>query len=178
MMHRSCPAAAISGGGSSVIAAKEHGRRDLAGPLGQALEQGLGRLREFGELDPPELAALVLVPAPSRPGAARRRGGDPVARVVAHAATLFAEPVSVAAILRMGRGVRDSVGLSAEQRQRNLAGRVRVAGVGACFGARGQRPTVVLVDDVVTTGATASESVRALAAAGIRVHAVLALVHV
>lgn len=156
----------------AVIAAKEHGRRDLAGPLGQALALGLRRLRESGELDPPELAPLVLVPAPSRWGAARKRGGDPVRRVV-QAAAGASERTSVAPVLRMAGGVRDSVGLGAEQRQRNLFGRVRLRGAAPAPGA-----TVVLVDDVVTTGATAAESVRALVSAGVRVHAVLALVHV
>ncbi len=157
----------------AVLEVKEHGRRDLSQPLGQALAVGLSRLRELGELDPPELAPLALVPAPSRRAAARRRGGDPVHRIVGRAAAALApEQVVVAANLEMGRGVRDSVGLGAEARTRNLDGQVRLRGVIPRTG------TVVLVDDVVTTGATASESVRVLSAAGVRVHAVLALVHV
>lgn len=159
----------------AVIASKEHGRRDLSSPLGLALAFALSRLRELGELDPPELAPLDLVPAPSRRSAARRRGGDPVRRFVGCAASALApERVAVAAALQMGRGVRDSVGLGADERRRNLAGRVSLGRTAQI------RPgaTVVLVDDVVTTGATACESVRVLAAAGVRVHAVLALVHV
>lgn len=157
----------------AVIEAKEHGRRDLYRPLGRALALGLDRLREFGELDPPELAPLILVPAPSRRAAARRRGGDPVRLMAGRAASALApEQVEVAAVLEMGRGARDSVGLGAEERQRNLSGRVRLRG-----SLRGTG-TVVVVDDVVTTGATASESVRVLSSAGVRVHAVLALVHV
>ena len=159
----------------AVIASKEHGRRDLSTPLGAAVAVALQRLRELGELDPPELAPLALVPAPSRRSAARRRGGDPVRRFAYCAASALApERVAVPAALHMGRGVRDSVGLGAEERRRNLAGRVLLNGKSQFR--RGA--TVVLVDDVVTTGATACESVRVLAAAGVRVHAVLALVHV
>jgi len=61
------------------------------------------------------------------------------------------------------------VGLSAGARQRNIAGRVMLRGpVGG---------EVLLVDDVVTTGATADESVRVLQTAGARVTAVLTIAH-
>jgi predicted amidophosphoribosyltransferase len=64
---------------------------------------------------------------------------------------------------------RDSVGLSADERQRNIAGRVTLR--------RPVRGDVLLVDDVITTGATADESVRVLHDAGARVAAVLAIAH-
>jgi predicted amidophosphoribosyltransferase len=64
---------------------------------------------------------------------------------------------------------RDSVGLTAGQRQANIAGRVRLR--------RRVSGEVVLVDDVVTTGATADESVRVLQTSGARVVAVLAIAH-
>ncbi|WP_425301480.1 ComF family protein, partial [Nocardia wallacei] len=64
----------------AVLAAKEYGRRDLAAPLGLAVARGLDGLRAR---DRP----LVLVPAPSRRAAARRRGGDTVARPVRVAAS-------------------------------------------------------------------------------------------
>lgn len=153
----------------AVIEAKERGRRDLATPLGVALAGAVRTLRTWGDLDPPELAALVLVPAPSRAAAARRRGGDPVERMVRRCAQALAadgETVGVWAGLRSARGVRDSVGLSAAQRAENLAGRVQVRGAPG----PGQ---VVLVDDVLTTGATAAAATVALGRAGVRVGAVL-----
>ncbi|MFC7447541.1 ComF family protein [Rhodococcus daqingensis] len=157
---------------SAVIAAKERGRRDLARPLGQALAGGLRRLRELGEIDPPELAVLALVPAPTRTRAARARGGDPVARAAREAVSALApEPAAVLPMLKFARGVRDSVGLSARARARNLSGRIAVVpGVRT-----GRSGCVVLVDDVLTTGATASESVRSLAASGVVVDAVLVI---
>lgn len=157
---------------AAVIAAKERGRRDLAVPLGQALAAAVRRLRELGEIDPAELAALTLVPAPSRPRAVRARGGDPVAAAVGAAASaLRPEPVRVAEILKYARGVRDSVGLSARARVDNLSGRVLVAPTPRT----GRGDCVVLVDDVLTTGATAAESVRALATRRVRVAAVLVI---
>lgn len=146
----------------AIVAVKEHGRADLVGPLAGALHTGLARLLGWGLLDAP----LTLVPAPTRRMAARRRGGDPVTRV-ALAATAQLPAVTVVAALRLSGFTRDSVGLSSADRQRNLAGRVRLT--------TPVRGPVVLVDDVVTTGATACESVRALQTAGADVHAVLAL---
>ncbi|MGW0017753.1 ComF family protein [Rhodococcus sp. NPDC003382] len=142
----------------AVIAAKEQGRRDLAEPLGVALGTAIVRLRRWGELP---AGPLGVVPAPTRARAARARGGDPVTRAV-RAAAAHDRALRVMPILETARGVRDSVGLSAAQRHRNLAGRVRLrrgSGVPRGF-------PVLVVDDVTTTGTTAAESVRVLTAAG------------
>lgn len=146
----------------AIVAVKERGRTDLIGPLSAALHVGLTHLLAWGIVDDP----LTLVPAPTRRSAARRRGGDPATRMA-----LASGPpgTTVSQALRMRAFTRDSVGLSAGERQRNITGRVvlqrRVAG------------EVVLVDDVVTTGATAHESVRVLQTAGARVSAVLTIAH-
>ncbi|WP_241565858.1 ComF family protein [Prescottella agglutinans] len=159
----------------AVIAGKERGRRDLAAPIGLALAGAVVTLRRWGELAPPGAAPLCLVPAPTRARAARSRGGDPVLRSARVAARALGTDCRVWPALSMRRGVRDSVGLSAAQRQENLAGRIRVSESArddrSAAGRRGAE--VVIVDDVVTTGATAAESVRALGAAGVRVAAVL-----
>lgn len=161
----------------AVIAAKERGRRDLAAPLGTALAGAIATLRQWGELRPPAYP-LCLVPAPTRTRAARSRGGDPVLRSVRAAARVVPGVCRVDPVLSMGRGVRDSVGLSAAQRQENLRGRIRVAPESAASAARAVRhsrrtPEVVLIDDVITTGATAAESVRVLRSVGVHVSTVL-----
>ena len=69
--------------------------------------------------------------------------------------------------LRTTAFVRDSVGLGTAARQRNIAGRVRLTAHPA--------GDVLVVDDVVTTGATAREAVGTLREGGVRVSAVLAL---
>lgn len=149
----------------SIVAVKERGRRDLVAPLARTMALGVHRLVEWGVLAAP----LTLVPAPTRRSAARRRGGDPVARMAA-AACAACPDIHVAPVLRTTAWVRDSVGLSGADRERNIAGRVLVS-----------RPLpageVLVVDDIVTTGATAREAVRALGAAGVPVAAVLALAH-
>ncbi|TLF75851.1 ComF family protein [Nocardia cyriacigeorgica] len=147
----------------AVLAAKERRRRDLAHPLGRALARGLARLRA-------DTRPLVLIPAPSRRVAARRRGGDPVVRS-AHAAASWLAGCQVLPVLTVWRGVHDSVGLSAGERRHNLRGRIMTAPI-PVLPANAQ---VVLVDDVLTTGATAAESIRALTGAGVAVDAVVVL---
>ena len=78
----------------------------------------------------------------------------------------------VARPLRLAGRTRDSVGLDAEQRAANLAGRVRVRLAALPVRAPGG---VVLVDDVVTTGATLRACRDALACAGVRVEAAVVL---
>ncbi|MGW2662168.1 ComF family protein [Nocardia tengchongensis] len=149
----------------AVLAVKEQCRRDLARPLGAGLARGLDLLRDSSR-------PLVLIPAPSRGAAARRRGGDPVVRA-ADIAAGWLPGCRLVCVLRMSPGVRDSVGLGHRDRQQNLHGRIRVAGTrppSVLFPANAE---VVVIDDVLTTGATVSESVRALSAARIAVRAVL-----
>jgi predicted amidophosphoribosyltransferase len=149
----------------AIIAVKEHGRADLIAPLAVALHAGLERLLTWGVIGTP----LTVVPAPTRRSAARRRGGDPVTRM-ARAATADLRGVDVIQALRMRALVRDSVGLSGADRQRNIAGRVKITRP-----IEGLAPDVLVVDDIVTTGATASESVRVLQVAGAHVAGVLAI---
>ncbi|OLF19093.1 ComF family protein [Actinophytocola xanthii] len=170
----------------AVLAYKERGRRALAAPLGVALSRALLALSRAGPVAgvPPGGAApgqgcpaprpFVLVPAPSRPAAARRRGGQhmvPVAEACAAALRAAGITATVARALRVHRRARDSVGLDAAARAANLAGRVRAV-------PRRSPPPgshVVLLDDVITTGATATACVAALGRVGVSVTAVLAL---
>ncbi len=146
----------------AIVAVKERGRADLVGPLAGLLRAGLAHLLTWGVVEAP----LTVIPAPTRRWAARRRGGDPVTRI-ALAATAGHPGVIVVQALRTRALVADSVGLSGADRQRNLAGRVKLV--------RPVSGEVVVVDDIVTTGATARESLRVLQTAGATVVAVLAL---
>ena len=110
----------------AILAMKEHGRGDLVAPLARALAIGVHRLLTWGMVETP----LTIVPAPTRRSAARRRGGDPVARL-ARAAVAGHPDVTVVQALRLKALARDSVGLGTSARERNIAGRVLL---------RGQRP--------------------------------------
>jgi predicted amidophosphoribosyltransferase len=138
-----------------LLAHKEHGRLALVRPLSAALAAAVGCL------DPP--GGTVVVPVPSSVAAVRERGHDHagrLARATAHRLRLPSRP-----LLTPLRAVADSAGLGAAERAANLRGalaaRRRLDGVPA-----------LVVDDVVTTGATLREAVRALRAAGAQVHGV------
>jgi predicted amidophosphoribosyltransferase len=155
---------------SALLRYKERGRRDLVRPLADLLAVALDGLVPPPVPDGRAPAAVWLVPAPSRPAAARARGGDHVLRLC-HAVAAARADVRVARPLRLVGRVRDSVGLDTAQRAANLAGKVRVRL------ARLPPPgaVVLLVDDVITTGATLVTCRDALAAAGVRAHGALVL---
>lgn len=147
---------------AAVIAGKERNRRDLPPLIGRSMGLALARLQDVGVLpDEP-----WLVPAPTRRSAARARGGDPVTAMARAAAALLASrgrPAGVAPCLYTARGARDSVGLSAAGRVRNLAHSVR-------FDARAAPPSgaaVVLLDDVLTSGATVLQASLTLSTHGL-----------
>jgi predicted amidophosphoribosyltransferase len=89
---------------------------------------------------------------------------------MARAATAGLRDVDVVQALRLRALARDSVGLSSADRQRNIAGRVKITEPSKVLAG-----AVLVVDDIVTTGATASESVRVLHIAGAHVVGVLAI---
>ncbi|WP_443059588.1 ComF family protein [Streptomyces sp. NBC_00443] len=108
-------------------------------------------------------APVLLVPVPSARGSVRARGHDPVRRIALAAAGELRRagtPARVLAVLRQGRGVADQSGLNSRQRLDNLAGALVVAPEGGRLLAGGG--PVVLVDDLMTTGASLAEAARAV----------------
>ncbi|WP_251093634.1 ComF family protein [Streptomyces sp. Caat 7-52] len=160
-----------------LLAHKERGALALAGVLGTALaaavRAGLGEGTGAG----PDAAAgsagraspepVLLVPVPSARWAVRARGHDPVRRMAYAAAGELRRtgtPARVVAVLRQRRAVADQAGLDARRRLENLAGALEVAvGGGRLLGPG----PVVLVDDLMTTGASLAEAARALREAAV-----------
>src|ERR1700754_3188580 len=125
----------------AIVAVKEHGRADLIAPLAAALQAGLERLLTWGVVGSP----LTIVPAPTRRSAARRRGGDPVTRMALTATARLRDvpDIQVVQALRLRALVRDSVGLSSADRQRNIVGRVKLTKP-----IEGMAKAVLVVDDI------------------------------
>lgn len=165
---------------SMIVAHKESGRGALARPLGAALARSLLAAGTIGTTATTEtigmagsagatgtVTAMLVVPVPSTRAAIRRRGHDPLLRITAAAiGALRSRGVSVhrRTVLAHTRRIADQAGLPAAGRAVNLAGALHVARPGDVTGRR-----VILVDDVMTTGATLAEAARALRAAGAEV---------
>lgn len=142
-----------------VLAMKERANLAVRSYAGALVDAALGHLEARGDI--PDGAALV--PAPTRAAAARARGGDPVDAVCR------ASGRPTRAVLSLAPQARDQAELSAAQRRENLAGQVR------CTTDRLPRGPVVVVDDVVTTGATLHASVATLLGRGADVRACVVL---
>ncbi|MEV0262267.1 ComF family protein [Streptomyces sp. NPDC050617] len=141
------------------------GRRDRRG-RGVREGGGVGVGVAGGTRESPR---LVLVPVPSARCAVAARGHDPSRRIAQAAAGELrraGRPAAVRAVLRQRRPVADQTGLGARQRLDNLAGALEVAAGGERLLTAGP---VLLVDDLMTTGASLVEAVRAVTAAGGRV---------
>lgn len=132
---------------------KDGGRRDLTAPLAATLRPALAAARPPGAL---------LVPVPTSRAARRRRGDFPLLDLLVLAAASAdgpgAGPVDA---LRVARRVADQSVLGHGARAANLD-RALAARTPEVLAGR----AVVLVDDVLTTGATLAEAARAVRAAG------------
>jgi predicted amidophosphoribosyltransferase len=151
---------------AAIVAHKERGVLSLARPLGSGLAASvLAVLEAAGE----GRAGIVLVTPPTTAASVRARGHDPLRRMVAQACRDLRRrgvPTRPLAALGRTRRVADQAGLSADARAENLAGAFVAR---RRYLARLGRWPVVVADDVLTTGATAAETARALVEAGGRV---------
>jgi len=159
-----------------VVAWKDRGRTDLdrfVGPPVRSAARAIATPAAHAVAGRP----LLVVGAPSTAASRRARGRDHV-RVLARAAVAGLQDAGLAAtvvpaLTRRGHG-RDQVGLGARARARNLTGSVTTRDR-VLARAGGDRPAVLLVDDVVTTGSTLAAAERALEDVGADVLGALVL---
>ncbi len=155
-------------GRRAILEYKERGCRSLAPMLGVLLADALqAHARRLGS------ASVIVVPVPSHRHAAR--GFDALGGIVAAARRDLERRGVVVAVrrpLRSAAPYRPLKGLGRSDRQAQVAGAFRPVAHGP--GPRGAGP-LILVDDVVTSGATAGEAVRCLRSVGLRVDGVAAI---
>jgi ComF family protein len=109
---------------------------------------------------------VVLVPVPTSRRSRRERGCDLVDELARSAVRLLRRvgiDAQVSQALAPARATVDQVGLSAAERASNLHGAFRLRTSRSLPGR-----DVIVVDDILTTGATVSEAVRVLTTAGHR----------
>ena len=130
-----------------VSAWKERGRRDLAPALAEIVAGVIAR---------PDAHLLTFVPGDRERG--RERGHVPAERLAEALGRRWQLPVEP--LLARGGSPRRQTGLTRDERRANVRG---------VFSASTRAPpTVALVDDVYTTGATVSAGATALRHAGAR----------
>jgi predicted amidophosphoribosyltransferase len=105
-----------------------------------------------------------LVAIPSRRSATRKRGRDFMQEITGSVAKN--ESIKSLQILQHQRAVRDQSQLNSQQRRRNVEGAFSTSFNLAEAPGSGNIGPLIIVDDLVTTGATLAEAIRALRTAG------------
>jgi predicted amidophosphoribosyltransferase len=142
---------------------KEMGISALARPIGSALAGSLASLLSQDSIAP--AGPVWLVPVASGVKSLQKRGYSPASLIgKALLAEAGAGPRLLwgAGLVWRQRDVADQAGLTGLARQTNLVGVMRAS-------ARAANRSIVLVDDIVTTGSTLFETARALRAEGAHV---------
>jgi len=142
-----------------LVAAKEHSIKSADQLVLDALRASLHELFQNN-------SSCALVPIPSGRSSNRRRGRDFINELATTVAKDFG--VAVLPLLEHHRNIRDQSKLNISGRRENLA---MALSIRPEFGGNYLGESVVILDDLVTTGATINEANRALTRGGFKVQA-------
>lgn len=149
-----------------ILGAKESGNRTarnlLANSIANSLKHAIHNLKIQNE--------VTLITIPSRPSAIRKRGRD-------HIKELAAEIISVGStrgikishqnILHLTKQIRDQSNLNKSQRIQNMSG-AYLANY-----PENSISNLIIIDDLITTGASIHEAIRALSVINLRPVAII-----
>ena len=113
----------------------------------------------------------TLVVIPSRRSATRKRGRNFLGEITSEVARISENKISFidTQLLVHSRGVKDQSALNSRQRLSNVSGALAVPSKFKLRFSDGNIGPLIIVDDLITTGATLMEAIRALLAAGFEV---------
>ena len=137
---------------SVVLAAKERGERLSRTFIVEAISSVVERI------DPG--AALALIPIPTSKRALRKRGDDFLARVVDEVVSRDLKRLRRLSLLDFKCQIHDQSVLSIQSRELNLNGSLKISE--RTDHNLADLPSLVIIDDVLTTGSTMRAAIRAL----------------
>lgn len=149
----------------ALLAYKEKGRRHLAQPLGALLAGAVAALA-------PRDRPVTLVPVPSTAAARRERYGDHMARLADHAARRLRSSGYLVNVVQPFRALPrpDSTSLDTSERATVAVNSLRMmTRMSNRLRDERSRGTLVVADDIVTTGATLAAVARRLEEADMQV---------
>lgn len=151
----------------AIAALKYNNHPQLARPLGHWLGQAW--------LSSPvsQAKSLTVIPIPMHPDKWQERGFNQAELIARSFCEQTGLPLQSQGLIRV-RHTEAQFGLSAEARVKNLSGAFRV-GAGVTGQLVAQPKTILLVDDIYTTGATANAAAQALHQHQVAVYGVVAI---
>ena len=146
----------------AIYALKYTGRRTLAKPLGQLMASEVLSINDYGQVD-------LVVPVPLHHHKLRQRGFNQAELLAKEISKSIRVPLASGALMRIKETIAQSK-LSKTERQLNLDGAFVLKGKRLVKG-----KVILLVDDILTTGRTASECARLLMDGGAKRVAIITL---
>ena len=149
-----------------ILAAKESGNRTarnlLASSIANSLTQAIHKLKIQDE--------IMLITIPSRASAIRKRGRDHIKELASEIVSVSSNrgiKISHQSILHLTKQVKDQSNLNKSQRIQNMNGAYLANYPESSIS------NLIIIDDLITTGASIHEAIRALSVINLRPVAII-----